>query len=131
MPHSLPKRTLGRQRRKPLSSPPKRMIMQERSRRLSQPLRWGLREKVAVAVVIGGLLIALVVLGVKGLNTASQNQAGCIKVTFASNVGGATIHACGAQARAICAAPGPYKGVAGLLREACRRAGYPYGHSPS
>jgi hypothetical protein len=47
-------------------------------------------------------------------------------VTFASTLGGATEHACGAQARAVCASPGAFKGVADELRAACRRAGFPF-----
>jgi hypothetical protein len=103
------------------------MIMYDRSRRLSEPLRWGRREKAAVAVALSCLLLALVGLGVKALTSASPKRAGCINVTFASTVGGATLDACGGRARSVCASPGAFRSVEDALREACRRAGYPYG----
>jgi hypothetical protein len=102
------------------------MIMFDQSRRLSEPLRWGRREKTAVAVVVTCLLLAVIGLGVHALTSSSPERADCIDVTFASTVGGATLHACGGQARAVCASPGAYRSIADSLRGACRRAGYPY-----
>jgi hypothetical protein len=103
------------------------MIMQDRSRRLSEPLRWGRREKAAVGTALGCLIAAIIALGVYALSSGSPARRDCIDVTFASTVGGATLHACGARARAICATPGELKGVADELRAACRRAGFPFG----
>ncbi|HUH80003.1 MAG TPA: hypothetical protein VLZ06_01645 [Solirubrobacteraceae bacterium] len=100
------------------------MIMFEQSRRLSQPLRWGRREKTVVAV-----LVACVVLGLGGfaLFGGSAGNKDCITVTFASTLGGARLHACGAEARSICATPARYRAIGPQLAAACRRAGYPLG----
>jgi hypothetical protein len=102
------------------------MIMFEQSRRLSQPLRWGRREKTAVAVVISCLLLALVGLGAYALTSGAPARADCIDLVFASTLGGARLHACGPQARDVCAQPGPYRGIGDELRAACRHAGFPY-----
>jgi hypothetical protein len=102
------------------------VIMIDRSRRLSEPLRWGRREKAAVAAVLIALALAVAGLGAYALTSGSRARRDCIDVTFASTVGGATLHACGARARAICASPGPYSGIADLLRAACGRAGFPF-----
>jgi hypothetical protein len=103
------------------------MIMQDRSRRLSEPLRWGRREKAAVGVALGCVLAAMIALGAYALSSGAPARRDCIDVTFASTVGGATLHACGARARAICASPGELKGIADSLRAACRRAGFAFG----
>ena len=102
------------------------MIMQDRSRRLSEPLRWGRREKAAVGAALGCLVAAMIALGAYALSSGAPARRDCIDVTFASTVGGATLHACGPRARAICASPGELKGVADSLRAACRRAGFPF-----
>ncbi len=99
--------------------------MQEQSRRLSEPLRWGRREKTAVAVVIGCLVLALVGLGAYALTSGSPARADCVSVTFASTLGGAELHGCGAQARRICAS-GRFPHLGEQLRPACERAGFPY-----
>jgi hypothetical protein len=88
------------------------MIMIGQSKRLTEPLRWGRREKSVVAVLIA-------------LSSGSPARSDCVEVTFASTLGGATIHACGAHARHVCAA-GASRGIEPELRAACRRAGFPY-----
>jgi hypothetical protein len=103
------------------------MIMQDRSRRLSEPLRWGRREKAAVGAALGCLIAAMIALGAYALSSGSPARRDCIDVTFASTVGGATLHACGARARAICASPSELKGISDSLRAACLRAGFPFG----
>src|SRR3979411_1247119 len=115
------------------------MIMFDHSRRLAEPLRWGGREQAAVGGVVaggasalpglgGGVLgcavIALAGLGVFALTSGSPARRDCVDLTFASTVGAATLHACGAQARRVCAAGG--RGIEAELRSACRRAGFPY-----
>jgi hypothetical protein len=102
------------------------MIMFEQSRRLSQPLRWGRRERTAVAAVVVSLLLALLGLGAYALTSGAPARADCIDLTFPSTVGGARLHACGPPARDVCAAPGPYRGIGDALPAACRRAGFPY-----
>jgi hypothetical protein len=99
--------------------------MFEQSRRLSQPLRWGRRERAAVAVVLGCLVLALVGLGAYALTSGSPARADCVTVTFASTLGGSDLHACGAKARRVCAS-GDFRGIQAELSAACRRARFPY-----
>jgi hypothetical protein len=103
------------------------MIMQDRSERLSEPLNWGRREKTAVAAVLACVVLIVLGLGVYGLTSGGPRRAGCIELTFASTLGAAEIHACGARARTMCASGDAPKGLSGALREACRKAGHPYG----
>jgi hypothetical protein len=102
------------------------MIMQDQSKRLSEPLRWGRRERTVVAALLVCVVLAAVGLGVFAVTSGAPARKDCIEVTFASTLGGATEHACGAQARTVCATPGAFKSVAAELREACRRAGFPF-----
>jgi hypothetical protein len=101
------------------------MIMFEQSRRLSEPLRWGRREKTAVAVLLGCVLLALIALGAYALSSGGPARKDCVKVNFASTLGGAELHACGAQARKVCAS-GAFPGIRPELSAACRRAGFAY-----
>lgn len=103
------------------------MIMIDQSKRLSEPLRWGRRERTAVAALLACVVIAVIGLGAYAVSSGAPARRDCIEVTFASTLGGATEHACGAQARRVCATPGGFKSVAAELRAACRRAGFPYG----
>ncbi|HEY2537682.1 MAG TPA: hypothetical protein VGI24_11960 [Solirubrobacteraceae bacterium] len=103
------------------------MIMIDQSKRLSEPLRWGKRERTAVAVLLACVAIAVIGLGAYALTSGAPARRDCIEVTFASTLGGATEHACGAQARRVCATPGAFKSVASELRAACRRAGFAFG----
>jgi hypothetical protein len=102
------------------------MIMVDQSKRLSQPLRWEKRERTVVATLLACVLLAAVGLGAFALTSGSREPAGCVDVTFASTLGGAYVHVCGARARAMCAAPGDSKEIVQPLRRACRRAGYPF-----
>ncbi|MGO8904865.1 MAG: hypothetical protein ACLQMH_04490 [Solirubrobacteraceae bacterium] len=101
------------------------MIMHDQSRRLSEPLRWGRREKTVVAILLGCVLLAAAGLGAFALTSGAPARADCISVTFASTLGGAEVHACGSRARRICAS-GAFRGIEEELRAACRRAGFPY-----
>jgi hypothetical protein len=102
------------------------MVMQEQSRRLAEPLRWGARQKAVIAVVLGLTVVAVVVLAVRGVKSHNGAEASnCVRVTFASTLGGADLHGCGAQARRICAS-GSFPHVAKELQLACERAGFPY-----
>jgi hypothetical protein len=102
------------------------MIMFDQSRRLSEPLRWGRRERTIVAVLLACAALAAVGLGAFALTSGAPARRDCIEVTFASTLGGATEHACGARARTVCATPGAFKSVAEELRAACLRAGFPF-----
>jgi len=103
------------------------MVMFEQSRRLSEPLRWGRREKIAVAAALSCLVLALVGLGAYALTSGAPARADCVDVTFASTLGGAKLHACGARARSVCASHGELRGITPELRQACKRAGFPFG----
>ena len=103
------------------------MIMQDQSKRLSEPLRWGRRERTIVAVVLACVALVAVALGAYALTTGSPARKDCVEFTFASTLGGAQVHECGAKGRAVCASPGAFKGVAAELHEACRKAGFPFG----
>ena len=101
------------------------MIMIGQSKRLSEPLRWGQREKSAVAVVTVCVLIAAAGLGAYALTSGSPARGDCVDVTFASTLGGARLHDCGSRARDVCAS-GAFPGIERELRVACRRAGFPF-----
>jgi hypothetical protein len=102
------------------------MIMMDQSKRLSEPLRWGRREKTAVAALLACLALAAVGLVVYGVSGGAPKRAGCIQITFASTLGGAEAKACGGQARRICATAQDYAHSGEQLQQACRGAGYPY-----
>lgn len=104
------------------------MVMHEQSRRLSEPLRWTRGGRIAVAVVVAVLAIGTVV-AVVASSGGKRLAPGCIEVTFASTLGAAAESLCGARAREACATPAQNPALAahGALREACRKAGIPYG----
>ncbi len=103
------------------------MIMIDRSKRLSEPLRWGRRERTVVAVMLACVALIVVGFGAYALTSGSPARKDCINVTFASTLGGARVHACGGRARTVCASPGAFRGVTDALRTSCRRAGFPFG----
>jgi hypothetical protein len=103
------------------------MVMEEQARRLSQPLRWGRREKTVMAVFLSCVAIALVALTAYGLSSGGTPRKDCVQVNFASTLGGAELHGCGAQARQICASGHRFDQIAVELQAACRRAGFPFG----
>jgi hypothetical protein len=101
--------------------------MEDRSRRLREPLTWGRRERAAVAALVTVVVLAVAALVAFAATSGSPARKDCIEVTFASSVGAASEHACGARARAICASPQPFRSSAQQLRESCDRAGFRYG----
>jgi hypothetical protein len=101
------------------------MIMQDQSKRLSEPLHWGRREKTVIATVLACVVLIVLGLGAYALTSGAPARADCINVTFASTLGGASERACGSRARRVCAS-GAFHGIEQELREACRRAGFPY-----
>jgi hypothetical protein len=104
------------------------MVMVGQSRRLREPLRWTKAGKATVAVVVALALIAATALAVAISNGSPAKRPGCIAMTFASTVGGATIQACGTKARRYCANPqaSPHTAHATNLRSECERANLPY-----
>jgi hypothetical protein len=105
------------------------MVMQEQSKRLSEPLRWTRAGRIAVIAVGVLLLGAVVTVAVIASTSDSRLRSGCIEVTFPSTLGAATMQRCGSGARVACAKPAVYPQLAanGSLREACVRARLPYG----
>ena len=101
------------------------MIMFDQSRRLSEPLHWGRREKAVVGTLLTVLVLALAGLGAYALTSGAPARRDCVDVTFASTLGGAQLHACGSRARRICAS-GAFRGIRQELRAACERAGLPF-----
>jgi hypothetical protein len=101
------------------------MVMQEQARRLSEPLRWGRREKALVGSLLAIVVLGLVGLGVYALSSGSPARRDCIDVTFASTLGGAELKGCGPRARAICAS-GSFPHIEADLQAACSRAGLPF-----
>lgn len=101
--------------------------MIDQSKRLSEPLRWGRREKSAVAAVLACVVLAVLAFGVYGLTSGAPARADCIDVTFAGTLGASKIQACGGRAKTICASSAGYKGLEESLRPACRKAGFPFG----
>jgi hypothetical protein len=102
------------------------MIMEARAKRLSTPLQWGRREKTAVGVLVATVLLALVALGAYALTSGSPARKDCVEAIAPSTVGAVRIHACGNNARRVCATAGSYKGIADALGKSCRHAGLPY-----
>lgn len=109
------------------------MIMVDQSKRLSRPLGWTKAGRLAT-ILVGGALLAIVVAVVVIASTRdSSPPPGCIEVTFASTLGAAVEHPCGARAREVCAHPEQNPGLTehGALHAACRKAGLPYGRPAS
>jgi hypothetical protein len=103
------------------------MIMMDQSKRLSEPLRWGRRERTVVAALLACVVLALVALGAYALTSGAPARRDCIDITFASTLGAAEVKACGAHARRVCAEPQAFRASAEELRAVCRRAGFVYG----
>lgn len=102
------------------------MIMIDQSKRLSEPLRWGKRERTAIAAVLACVVLAALGLGAYALTSGAPARADCIQITFPSTLGGAEYHACGARARYTCAHPQAYRGSTEALRESCRKAHFQF-----
>jgi hypothetical protein len=102
------------------------MIMQDQSQRLSEPLRWGQRERTIIAVVLACVVLAAGALGAYALTSGAPARKDCVDFTFASTLGGAQVHECGAKGRALCASPDAFKAVSAVVREACRKSGFPF-----
>lgn len=105
------------------------MIMQDQSKRLSQPLQWTRTSRLAVLAAVLVLLIAGAAAAVIGSTGGARTHRGCIEVTVPSTLGGAVVRQCGSTARSTCANPAQDPGLAanGALQDACRRAGLAYG----
>jgi hypothetical protein len=88
-------------------------------------------EKWTLGGVSAGLVVFVVIL-IIALTGAHQTTAkGCIDVSILGSTGGAAIHQCGADARALCRAAGRSGHYAGETRQeiqaACRKDGFAVG----
>jgi len=85
------------------------------------------RDKRGIAIVGALLLAVFAALGVWAAvrpGGYGQSRNGCVTVTEPSSTGGALLHACGADARAMCRAAFTHRDQASLLtRPQCRLAG--------
>jgi hypothetical protein len=100
------------------------MIMFDQSRRLSEPLRWGRREKTASAVLLSCVALALIGLGAYALTSGAPARRDCIEPDLREHARAARVlHDCGARARRVCASGDPLPATASPqeLRSACRR----------
>jgi hypothetical protein len=79
-----------------------------------------------VGAVLALILVAALALVAYGLTSGAPTRKDCVEVTFASTLGGARIHACGARARTLCASAHADQGIGPQLRSACGRAGFPF-----
>ena len=94
------------------------------------------RERLAVraAALVAVGLLALVVFSLTTHQAGTGN--GCIDFNYTTMIGGAEMHKCGAQARALCAAPAPAGRSVDTdfqteLSAACRKGGFPTRRSSS
>jgi hypothetical protein len=101
--------------------------------RQQTPLRGISARERRVLAVVAALLVALsVALLVHGLASSSSPSASaaCVDVTAASTLGGAKVHACGAEATRVCRSAGAGSSpLAVALRPQCRRLHLPVGVS--
>ncbi len=102
------------------------MIMQDQSRRLSQPLRWGRRERTIVAALLACVALAAAGLGAYALTSGAPARRDCIKSTSPPRWAARTSIVWRTGPR-VCASPGAFRHVAAELRASCRRAGFPFG----
>ena len=102
------------------------MVMQEQARRLSEPLRFGRRERTVIAVLLSCTALALIGLVAYGLTSGAAPRRDCVNVTFASTLGGAALKGCGPKARSICAHGGQFPALRHELQAACARAGFAF-----
>ncbi|HWG09122.1 MAG TPA: hypothetical protein VN672_08950 [Solirubrobacteraceae bacterium] len=101
------------------------MIMEARAKRLSTPLQWGRREKIAVGSLLAVVVAALIALGAYALTSGSPGRTDCVEAFAPSTLGAVRIHGCGGQARQLCATATRQRGIADTLSASCRRAGFP------
>jgi len=83
--------------------------------RQHSPLRR--RERLTLGITVPTLAAAATAL-LFTIHGSAVPAPGCIDATVPSTTGGAAIHACGAQARTLCAAPR----LPAAIREPCRSA---------
>ena len=89
------------------------------------------REKWGVGAMVACLAILAVAIVIALAGPSQTTAPGCVDVTIVGATGGASIHQCGQDAKALCRAvgqPGGYSGEAGReIGTACRKVGIPVG----
>jgi hypothetical protein len=89
---------------------------------------FSLREKWPLAVVGVGLAVFAVVLVIALTASGPSTARGCVDVSILGATGGAAIHQCGADARALCSSAGRAGGYANAtareIKAACRKDGF-------
>jgi hypothetical protein len=101
------------------------MVMYQQAQRLSEPLRWERRQKAALAFAVSVFAAGALAIGIYAATNSTPARADCIRVTFASTLGGADLRGCGGKARRICAS-GSFPNLTDQLASACKRAGFPF-----
>ncbi|MEA2370912.1 MAG: hypothetical protein QOH12_1306 [Solirubrobacteraceae bacterium] len=103
------------------------MIMVGQEARLAEPL--SRRHKRLMLATVACIVVALAAVAVYGTRQASsygRSANGCVTLNFASVMGSAAVHRCGAAARAWCAfEDGRHNLEARLVGAQCRQAGFP------
>ncbi len=94
---------------------------------ITQPRVRSPRERVTVKL-FGLLAVILAGLAIYSLTShQDRNGDGCIYFTYSTMIGGANLHACGAQAKSTCSTPPSAGGIDGDFQAelyiACRKAG--------
>ncbi|HWF49452.1 MAG TPA: hypothetical protein VG294_02315 [Solirubrobacteraceae bacterium] len=89
------------------------------------------REKWTLRIVGAGVAVFAVVLVIALAGPSQNTTRGCVDVSIRGATGGAAIHQCGANARALCRSAALGNGnVSDTVREikaACRKDGFPVG----
>jgi hypothetical protein len=103
------------------------MIMVGQEARLAQPLDpRHKRLMLATVLCILVAVAAVVVYGTRQTNSYGSSANGCVTVTFASELGSAALHKCGAAAREWCSFEDARNTVESrLVSPQCRLAGFP------
>jgi hypothetical protein len=93
--------------------------------------RFSRLEKWTLGIVSAGLLIFAVVVIFALAGSHQTTAKGCVDVSILGSTGGAAIHQCGDDARALCRDAGRSVGYAGETRQeilaACRKDGFAVG----
>ena len=102
------------------------MPLERQWERQNAPLRPATtRERRVLLAVLGVLAVAVVAIVVAVVATSGSSNAGCVSVTGTYSTGGATLRACGADARRFCRQEARRSdALARQVQAKCRRAGY-------
>ncbi len=106
-------------------------LMEGHWQRTNTPLRrvTGRERKVMIGglAVTGVAIVALVIPGIGGSSLPGPGP-GCMRALVAGRVGGEVVHACGAEARALCARTATFEGPRSeTVLASCHEAGIRFG----